>query len=224
VVAGAGCFLSTGSGTTVGVGYVANVCSGAGAGSTDGRESTTVGKVGAGSPGSGVISGDGTVATAKSGFSSFVASGVCNVSGVGVVFGEGSIAVAESMFGSFVASGVCNVSGAGTAGTSVITGVSVAAGVDGIVSSTRSWTSTGVEYVAKAGSGAGVSSTESDTDGSNVTGDSVAAGGSAVVISFAAIGSVARVPAVTSVNIGGGKVTHCGSGQGEGCGCGQGEG
>jgi hypothetical protein len=32
------------------------------------------------------------------------------------------------------------------------------------------------------------------------------------------------VPAVTSVNIGGGKVTHCGSGQGEGCGCGQSEG
>jgi hypothetical protein len=32
------------------------------------------------------------------------------------------------------------------------------------------------------------------------------------------------VPAVTSVNIGCGKVTHGGSGLGEGCGCGQGEG
>ena len=67
MVAGAGGFLSTGSGTTVGVGYVANVGSGAGAGSTDGRESITVGKVGAGSPGSGMIFGDGTVATANPG-------------------------------------------------------------------------------------------------------------------------------------------------------------
>jgi len=207
------------------MGYVVNVGSGVGAGSTTGKDDT-------GSAGSGVISGDGTVATAKSGFNSFVASGVCNVSGAGVVSGEGSIAVAESMFSSFVASGVCKVSGAGTAGISVITGVSVAAGVDGVVSSTWSGTSTGVEYVAKAGSGAGVSSAESDTDGSNVTGDSIAAGSSPVVISFAAIGSVAGVPAVTSVNIGCGKVTHCGSGlregcgfgQGEGCGCGQGEG
>jgi hypothetical protein len=65
--------------------------------------------------------------------------------------------------------------------------------VDGVDSGTWSMTSVGMGYVACAGSGAGVSSTESDTDGSNVTGDSVATGGYAVVMGLPAIGSVAGV-------------------------------
>lgn len=152
-----------------------------------------------------------------------VGSGVGSTESVikGVISGEDSVTAAESGPGSFIASTDCVVLGAGSSRSSVMTGGSVTAGSDGVVSSAWLGTSTGVEYVAKAGSGAGISSTESDTDGSNVTGDTVAAVGSAVVISFAAIGSVAGVPAVSSVNIGCGNVTWCGSG-GEESGCGHG--
>lgn len=77
--------------------------------------------------------------------------------------------------------------------------------------------------MAKAGSAAGVGSTESVTAGSDVAGDGMTTGGSTVVISSAAIGSVAGVTAVTSGAIGCGKSTQCGSELGEGCGCGLGE-
>lgn len=78
--------------------------------------------------------------------------------GSGAITGNGAAGGAKYVFGSFITSGICEVSGAGAAGTSVITGVFVVAGNDGVASIIWSETAAGVGCVISTGSGAGVGS------------------------------------------------------------------
>ena len=112
-----------------------------------------------------------------------------------MITGDGTVTRVESRFGSFVASGVCKVSGDGEAGTSVIMGGSAVAGADDVVSSTWSGTAAGMGNAANTRSGAGAGSTTGSTESvaAGVVSVVAIAGGSAVVMGLPAIGSVAGV-------------------------------
>jgi hypothetical protein len=176
--------------------------------------------------GSNLVSGAGAGCT--TGAAVLVTASEADSGGAGVA----AVVGAESYVGSLIGSTVGEVDGIDTAEASTVVEVSNMALVDGVVSGSRVGTLSDVTAVAKAGAGAGVYCTtgaaeyvivgavEAGSVSSGVaSGEAVVTGGSAVVVSLIFIASVSSTLAVSSCNIGCGKVI-CGGGKGEGCGFG----
>jgi len=107
--------------------------------------------------GSGIADGMGYVVNVGSGVGASSTTGKVDTgsAGSGVITGNVAAGGVKLVFGSFITSGICKVSGAGAAGTSIINGVSVVAGIDGVASITWLGTAAGMVYVVNTGSGDG---------------------------------------------------------------------
>ena len=119
----------------------------------------------------------------------------CVTAGSGVISGEGTVTRVESRFGSFVASGVCKVSGDGEAGTSVIMGGSVATDVASSTwSGTAAGMGSAANTGSGAGNGSTAGSAESVTAGvvdSGSVGSGVITGEGSVAAIVSGAGSLA---------------------------------